>query len=82
VSTELHYFVNLFLPWCVYALDICGSVVCSSDIYTYHSNVFPCCFVAILKCMNIGSLNNFRWISEQKGATSYALPMWLFCLKA
>jgi hypothetical protein len=72
MSTELHYFV-LTLLWCVFALDVCGYAVCSSDIYTYHSSSFLCCFVAILKCMSIGNLKNFRLISEQKGATSYAL---------
>lgn len=65
----------LFLPLCVFPLDICGYAVCSSDIYVHHSNTFLCCFVAMLKCMSIGNVKNFRWISERKGATSYALSM-------
>lgn len=52
----------------MFALDICGYAVSSSDICTYHSNYFLC-FVAILKCMSIGNLKNFRWVSEQKGTT-------------
>jgi hypothetical protein len=44
----------LFLPWCVFTLDICFYAVCSNDIYTCHSNIF---FVVLLLYWSV-------WVKE------------------